>query len=215
LRQEGGAVAHVAVEDGDRHGTAPTVRHQAIVDLQLVPLPIAIVAPLGQRTRGAFEIARGEVVEHEAPRREVARRERPLDPVLPRAQPIHRRIQVVFAGVAHAEVVCQGAGLPPPRRGEFRVGGEHAGGHHRRHQIGLGTATRREQASKPEAVHRGEDRVDVAVREGPHDLEVIRGHERLPPQRATNQGDDMCGQMRQIAQGFIADPRALAVTAPQ
>ena len=71
------------------HGDGATLgaADQPVVDLQLALHTIARVAQCRERTAAALHVARGQVVEHEpvilcAGVREVAARERPLDPVL-------------------------------------------------------------------------------------------------------------------------------------
>ena len=45
--------------------------------------------------------------------------ELPLDPGLPRQQPIHRVVQVIFISGGHTQFLGQGGRVPKPRRPEL------------------------------------------------------------------------------------------------
>ena len=51
-----------------------------------------------------------------------------LDLSLAFEQPVHRRIQIIFIGAAHAELLGECARMPPAGGGELGMRSEHAGG---------------------------------------------------------------------------------------
>ena len=72
LDAKGGRVAGRAFEDLDGHGAAVGRAEQAIDDLQLALLAVAVVAELGERAAAAFHVARCHVVEHQRAAGEMA-----------------------------------------------------------------------------------------------------------------------------------------------
>ena len=65
LDREGFGVAGVAVEYLDRQRTAIRGTEQAVNDLQLAFLAVAVIAALGQRAAAPLDIAGADVVEHQ------------------------------------------------------------------------------------------------------------------------------------------------------
>jgi len=92
LRQERLAIGGVAREHRDRDRTPARVGEQPIIHLQLVLLAVAVVADSAKRAAHALEVARGQIVEHQAPGAQVARGELLLDGALAFEQPVHRLI---------------------------------------------------------------------------------------------------------------------------
>src|SRR3990170_840402 len=66
LGHYGLAVDDIALVHRHGHRAAARIGEQAVVDLQQAPLAVAAIAEFGQRTTTAFEVARSEVVEHQA-----------------------------------------------------------------------------------------------------------------------------------------------------
>ena len=92
---------------------------------------------------------------------------------------------------------------------------EHARGHHGGDEIRFRTAPRRQEARKPEALHRGEHGVPVPMRQRLDDLELGDRDQRLVVQCAPNQIDDVRRQVGQVADRLIAHLRAVAIAAAQ
>ena len=143
LRQQGRRVGGVALEHRDRHRTAAPVGQQSPVDLQLALLAVAVVAARGQRAVAALEVARGQVVQRQAARGEVPLRQLALDRVLAGEQPVHGAVELVLAGIGHAEILGQGAAVPPARRRQLGVGRHDAGRDHGHDEVGLAARPRR------------------------------------------------------------------------
>src|SRR5712692_6453461 len=66
LRHQGLRVAGVPLEHGHGDGTPPRVREQAVVDLELAALAIAVVPERCQRAGRSLKVARAQVVQHES-----------------------------------------------------------------------------------------------------------------------------------------------------
>jgi Transposase len=77
-----------------RGSFVPDQQTQKMRDLQFALLAVARVAEARQLAAAAFEPGRGDVVEHQRPVFEVAARERGLDRVLARAEPVERAIEL-------------------------------------------------------------------------------------------------------------------------
>jgi hypothetical protein len=158
------AVGGVARVHRYRHWAATRIGEQAVVDLQLTLLAVAIVAALGERTARALEVARRQVVEHQAALAQMARGQLLLDRVLAREQPVHRRVQVVLVGIGDAEVFGQRRGVPPARGRKLGVRRHDARGHHRQHQVALATRLGGNHRGQSQPLHGRDDRLHVAVR---------------------------------------------------
>ena len=107
LGQQGLGIARVALEDRHRHGDALLVGQQAVVDLELPFLAVAVVSQLGQGTGHALEVARRQVVERKAAVIQVTGCQLLLDMGLTFQQPVHGLVQFVLIGLAHAEHLGQ------------------------------------------------------------------------------------------------------------
>ena len=216
LRHQGRRIAPVAIEDGDRHRAATTVRHEAVVDLELALLAVTILPQLGQRTLVTLKVARGEVVEHQAVFLKVARNELLLDGFLSSQQPIHGRVEVVLARRRHAQVLRERAGVPPPSRRELGLRRHHAGDDHRHDQRTLRARPRGEEILEAQPAHRRPHRLDMAVRRRRRDLEGFgRRRKGLPLQRLADELDDVVGQVREVANRLVLDLVAFPVAAPE
>jgi len=79
LRHERLRVVGVALVDRHGHRTTAAVGQEAVVDLELVLLAVAVVADLGERAGRPLEVAGGEVVECQASGLQVSGRELVLD----------------------------------------------------------------------------------------------------------------------------------------
>ena len=163
LGHECGRIGDVSLIHRHRHRAAAPVGEQPVIDLQLAALAIAVVAELGERTLRALEVARGQVVERQCARAQVARRELLLDAALTCEQPVHRRVQIVLVAVHDAKVLGQRRGVPPARGRELGVRGEHPCGHHGAHALPLGLGTCAQKLREAEPLHGYTQSLDVTV----------------------------------------------------
>ncbi|WP_429349561.1 hypothetical protein [Paraburkholderia sp. Clong3] len=96
------------------------------------------------------------------------------------------------------------------------MGRHDARGDHGQHQVAFATGLGGNQRGEPQALHRRDHGLHMAVRARARDLEGLRQrHEGLALQRATDDLDQRLGQVREIAQRLVPDSAALAVAAPQ
>ena len=216
LRQQRRRIGGIPLEDGHRHRTAPPLGEQPVVDLAFALLAVAIVAEGGQGAGGALEITRAQVIEHEAPGRQMARGQLLLDPVLAGEHPIHRLIQRVLVGVAHAEIRGQRGGVPPAGRGQLAVGLEDPGHDHGDDELALPRGARRDERVEAQPLHGEPDRLHVAVVGGGDDLEQrVGGREGLIAEHSAQEVNLLGRPLGQIGQGAVLDRAALAVALPQ
>jgi hypothetical protein len=116
LGHQGLGVAGVPLIDRDGHRASAAIGQQSVIDLELVLLAVAVVTELGERTRSALEVARAQVVEHQAVLVDVARGPQLLlDRGLPLEQPIHRSVEIVLGRVGDAEILRERRGVPHQR----------------------------------------------------------------------------------------------------
>jgi hypothetical protein len=213
---QSGGIGRIAVMDRDRDGTAADIGQQAVIDLQRALFPVTAVAAFGERTGGAFIIAGGEVVERHGALLEMACGELLLDPVLPFEQPVHRVVELLLVGVFDGEGLGQGGVGPPTDGGELGVGRDDAGGDHRLDEIALAAGPGRQQSGDAELVHRPGHRLDMAMAARPGDLEGVgRRDEGLALEAAADEIDDVVRQVREVAEGLVADGRAVAIAAAE
>ena len=105
--------------DTDRDGAALGRAGQPVGDLRLAPHPVAGVAKRGQGAAAPLHVAGGEVVEHEPLPLQVAPRERLLDPLLTRQQPVHRGQQLGL--LDHAQIELRGERRLPKTTGRRQL----------------------------------------------------------------------------------------------
>jgi hypothetical protein len=135
LGGHGRRVAGVALEylDGDRDALGGG--QQAVDDLQPAADPVFGVADSAQRAGPALERGTGHVVQHQGAAGQVPGGQRVLDRVLPGAQVVHRRVQVILVTRTQAEDLAQGGGrglLPQPAGdGQLGVRRDHLRDRHR------------------------------------------------------------------------------------
>src|SRR5438874_2738769 len=116
LGRKRGGVAGIAFEhlDGDRAAVGRA--QQAINDLQLAALAVAIVAEPGELAATPLQIAGGDVVEHQRAILQMEPRQRGLDLGLTLQQPIKRHIELILIDLSQAENRTEAGG------GELRFG---------------------------------------------------------------------------------------------
>ena len=217
-------IAGIALEHLDRDRAAVGGAQQAVDDLRLALLAVAIVAALGQRTAAAFDIARRDVIEHQRPAFQMALGERGLDRALALVQPIERGVEFALVDLAQAQFDAQARG----GRGRIeRLGGGELGGRrddaaddHRHHQIarpvGFAAVLGPEQAVQADSAGRAQHGGDMAVRQRALDREgLLTGGDHDAALQDAAQALDVLGRpMGQIEQRALADgfpvPIALA-----
>ena len=101
-------IGGIALECLDRHRAAVSRAQQAVDDLQLALLAVAVVAALRQFAAAALQIARRHVVEHQRAGAQMLARERPLDRLLALAQPVEGDVEFVFVNRSKTEASRQG-----------------------------------------------------------------------------------------------------------
>ena len=90
LHGERARIGGVALECLNRHRASVGCAQQAVDDLQLALLAVAVVAELGQLAAAHLHIARRHVVEHQRAGAQMLASERLLDRLLALAQPVER-----------------------------------------------------------------------------------------------------------------------------
>ena len=121
---KGHGIGGVAFEHLDGDGATVGRAQEAVDDLQLALLAVAVVAALGQRAAAGFDVARRDVVQHQRPAVEMAFGEGGLDGRLTLEQPIEGRVEFVLADLAEgqfdAEAPGGGGGIERLGGGELR-----------------------------------------------------------------------------------------------
>ena len=163
LRLQRLRIAGVALEDRYRNRDATRVGQQAVVDLELSLLAVAVVTQRRQRTGDALEVAGAQIVERQTLFIEVTPGQLSLDAVLALEQPIHGRVQVVLVGVGDSQCRRQRGDVPPARGGQLAVRLEDSSRHHRDDQIPFRRWSRRDELPKAELFHGDQHRLDVSV----------------------------------------------------
>ena len=103
-------IGDVALEHFDGDGAAVGRAQEAVDDLQLALLAVAVVAAFGQGAAAAFDIARRNVVEHQRPALEMALRQRGLDRALTLEEPVERGVEFVLADLAQGQLDAEARG---------------------------------------------------------------------------------------------------------
>ena len=107
--------------------------------------------------------AAGDVVEGQAAVTEVACGEARFDGRLSPAEPVEGGVDVVGGGVADAEFVGEGGGLPVAWHGQLGAGKEDARGDKGQGELPLWRRPRGEQGVKAQGTDGAEDGADMAV----------------------------------------------------
>jgi len=129
-----------------------------------------------------------------------------LDALLPRQQPIHRLVEIVFRGVGDPQDLGERCDMPPPGGGELAVGLKNPRGHHGDHQVAPPAGAGREQGVEPQPLHRRQDGLHVSVVGGSDGLEQgLHRSELLPPENLADPLDLLDGKRGEIGQGALPD----------
>src|ERR1700722_6408061 len=100
-------IAGVALEHLDGHRATVGGAQQAVDDLQLALLAVAVVAEPRQLAAAALHIARGHVVKHQRAVVQMLARKRLLDRLLALAKPVERDIELVLVDRPEAEHLAE------------------------------------------------------------------------------------------------------------
>ena len=216
---ERGRVTGVAGEHPDRDRAAFGVGEQPVLNLQFPLLAVPGVPPGGQRALRAFQPRAGQV-EQRHPGRvglrgQVAAGQFRLDRVLPVLQPVHRRVDVIGAGIGDAEVAAEGSVVPPGQGGQLGARPGHPGDDQGQGQVPLAARRAQQGGQAQRAGHRVHGG-DVPVRQRPGDGDRLGGGDQLAAlQPRVDQVDDVVRQRGQVGDGLVLDCAAVAVGAPQ
>lgn len=165
-----------------------------------------------QRAGGPLEVAGGQVVQNQTVLSKMTGRQFLLDALLPRQQPIHRPVEIVFRGVGDPEDLRQRRHVPPPGGGELAVGFKDSCGHHGDHQVPLPAGAGREQGVEPKSLHRRQDGLHMPVVSGTDGLEEgIHRSELLAPENLADPLDLLDGKRGEIGQRALLDLPSFAI----
>ena len=218
---EGGRVAGRAFEDLDGHGAAVGRAEQAIDDLQLALLAVAVVAELGERAAAAFHVARCHIVEHERAAAEMAPGQRRLDRRLADRQPVESAVELLLVDGTEAELGPEaGAGglrRERARRRELRAGIEDPADGEREDEIPAAVALRSNEPIEADLARRAERRGDMTVRQGTDDADrlLVSRDDRAALQQRLEAGDPLARPVGQVQERALLDLPALAVALAQ
>ena len=143
-----------------------------------------------------------------------------LDPGLPRQQPVHGGVQLVFVRVLDVQESPQ-ARLRRlrghrPGGGELGAGGEDPRHDHGDHEIALTSPPGRQECVEAERAQGPEDGHHVAVGQAAHALEaVVRRDERLAREDAADGVERRGRQVGEVAECLVFDRAVFAVGASQ
>ncbi len=122
------------------------VGEQAKDDLRVRGFAVAGVTELGERAMAAFEISRGQVIEHQAAVGELALGQLLLDARLSWQQPVHGLVEFGLIGGIDleqlAETAAESVGVKSASGGEFGSRVEDAGDDHGEDEIAVAAGTR-------------------------------------------------------------------------
>ena len=214
-------IGGVPFEHLDSDRAAVGGAQQAVGDLQLAPLAVAVVAAPGERAAASFHVARRDVVEHQRAVAEMALGQRGLDGGLALQQPVQCGVEFVLVDIAEAEHFAEaaggGGGRERPRGGEFCCRLEDASDQHGEHEIAVAIAVGAEDAVEPDLAGGTECGSDMAVRQATDDGEgvALGGDDGATLEHAAQPFDVGGGPVRQVAQGALTHLAALAIALAQ
>src|SRR4029077_11352033 len=102
----------VALEHLDGHRATVGGAQQAVDDLQIALLAVAVGAAPRELAAAAFHIARGQVVEHQRAVVQMLARKRLLDRLLALAKPVERDIELVLVDRPEADHLAEARAWP-------------------------------------------------------------------------------------------------------
>src|SRR5207342_1581020 len=194
---------------------------QAVDDLQLALLAVAVVAELRQFAAAPLHIARRHVVEHQRAGAQMLASKRLLDRLLALAQPVEGDIKLVLVDRSQPERLAEAEG------GGERV--EHAGGgelgsrrdqprhNHRDDEVAAAVAGRPKQTIETDVAQRAEHGRHMPVRQcaAHHDGLLIGRRDLSALEQRAQSFDNLGRPMGQVSDGALPDLAAVAITLPQ
>jgi hypothetical protein len=221
LRGERARVGGIALEYFDRHRAAIRGAQQAVDDLQLALLAVAVIAEPGKLAVAPLQVARRHVVEHQRAVAQMLAGERLLDRRLALAEPIDGSIEFILIDRSKpenvAEAGCRGGRIEHAGGGELGGRRNQAGHDHGDDEIAGAVTGGTENAIKADVAQRAEHRGDMAVWQGAaHDdaLLVGRCSGAALEQRAQSL-DELAWPIREVRNGALLDPRAVPIALAQ
>src|SRR5260370_5602786 len=165
---------------------------------------------VGQRAGAAFVVTAADVVQHQAAFLQMLLGQFFLDATLPRQQPVHGAIEVIFGGVDHAQFLGQGGAVPQSGSGQLGTGVEDGFDQHGQHQIALATRLGGEDGVEAEFANGKQNGFDMAVGHGSAGGEqVLGGNQGFVAEEATKVFDFVFGPIGEVGQGAFEDFVAL------
>ena len=135
-----------------------------------------------------------------------------LDVVLAAEQPVHRRVQFLAVGVADAEFLGQGGGVPVARRGELGTREQDALGNQSQDEGALTGRFGSEEVFQVKPAAGSEDRLDMAVGSALGGAESFRwGDEGFAGEGALDEVQESERQVGEVAEGAVLDLAVVAV----
>mgnify|MGYP000455815037 CR=1 FL=1 len=117
----------------------------------------------------------------------------------------------LLIGITGPEQLTERAVVPAACGGELTLRVEHTGGNHGQYQVALTTALAAQQTDQVQAHHRRADGLHRAVGARADDLKQLLGRrQRLALEHGTNRLGLRQRQLREIGDGLLDDPLALA-----
>ena len=221
LIAKGRGVAGRALEDLNGDGAAIGRAQQAINDLQLALLAVAVVAELGERAAAAFHVARCHVVEHQRAAGEMAPGQGRLDIRLADRQPVEGTIKFLLVDGPQAELGAEagGGGLwrERARSRELRAGIEDAADGERQDEVPTAVARGSDKPIKADLACRGERCRDGAMRQGADDADrrLVARDDCAAFQQRLKAGDMLARPVGQVQERALLDLAALTVALAQ
>lgn len=214
-------IAGVAFEHLDRDRTAVRRAQQAVDDLQLAFLAVAIVAELGERAAASLHVGRGHVVEHQRAVLEMLARQALLDGRLPLAEPIERIVKLVLVDgpeIQHrAQARSGGLDIEHARGRRLRGRRHNAVDQHGDHQLAAAIAGATQHAVQSDPAQRAQHGRYGAVRQAAaHDDRLSIGGDRCAAfQQRAQTFDELGRPIGQIGEGAFFDLAGVAIAFAQ
>ena len=209
LNESGSLVLPGEHLDGDR--PARRVGEQPVFDLPAAALAVPGVPEGGQLTAAALHPRAGQVEHGDTALGQMPGGQLLFDLPLPTGQPVHRGIDLIGAGIGHAQVRPQRGvtARPPARGGQLRLWPHRPRQHQRVGDVAF-PAGRAEQVGQAQPRGHHVRRGDVPVRHRALHLErCLRVHQRAAFQRRPQRLDRLRRQARQVRQRLLPRPALL------
>ena len=213
---DGLGITGVAGIDLDSNGPPLGVGERAVDDDRQTGLAVAVVAEAGQWASLALVVAAGHVVEHHRPVAQVPFGQLVLDHRLSFQQPVHGVVELILGGVGDVQLLGQCGVVPVSRVGQLGAGEDQPFDDHGDDEMASVRGLGGDEVVEAERLDHLEDGLDVAVGERSRDADGVGGgDEGLALERASDQVDEVIGQMGEVAEGLVSDGLPLADGPPE